>query len=505
MKKLIGYILVASAGLSACEKKLDQKPISLVTTETFYSLQSDFVQGVNAAYNALIPYPDRQLNLSETRSDNLYAVSDGGVRDWDPINGFYKAIASNTYVTEAWGGNYAGIYRANLVLDQLDKRGTIVTDTALRKRLKAEARFIRAFCYFDLVRWFGKVPLIDKPLATVDEALTIGRSSVSDVYNFIISDLKFAADSLPATYTAAADKGRVTKYGAKGILALVYMTRSAPTYNITGPGLNSNEWGTALSLLNEIIASGSYSFLSTYASIFSYTNEYNAEVIFDIQAISGQTPIVGSSFPWVLVPDAYFTANSKVAMGGLTIRPVSNDLLSSYETGDIRKAFSIQAGYVNTSTGATESRSFFKKYLDLTKAPTSTANAKDWPINFIVLRYTDVLMLKAECILRGATPGTQSDVDGIVNQVRGRAGLGTISNVTLARLFEERRKEFAAEGSRWHDLVRSGTIDTKMTAWIAADDVQKAIQPFQTNYIIYPVPQSELDVKPGLYDQNTGY
>ena len=502
MKKLAGYILLATAGLSACNKKLDQKPISLVTTETFYTLQNDFVQGVNAAYNALIPYPDRQLNLSETRSDNLYAVSDGGVRDWDPINGFYKSIANNTYVTEAWGGNYAGIYRANLVLDQLDKRGTIVTDTTLRKRLKAEARFIRAFCYFDLVRWFGKVPLIDKPLATTDEALAIGRSSVSDVYNFIISDLKFAADSLPATYTAAADKGRATKYAAKGILALAYMTRSAPTYDINGPGLNSNEWAQALSLWNEIITSGNYSFLTTYPAIFSYTNEYNGEVVFDIEAVSGLTPVAGSSFPWVLVPDNYITAAGKTAQGGLTIRPVSTDLLNSYETGDTRKAFSIQTGY--TSNGVTEPRSFFKKYLDMTKYPTSN-NAKDWPINFIVLRYTDVLMLKAECILHGATPGTQTDVDGIVNQVRGRAGLGTITGVTLARLFEERRKEFAAEGTRWHDLVRSGTIDTKIAAWITAEDVQHAIQPFQKNYIIYPVPQSELDVKPGLYDQNPGY
>jgi hypothetical protein len=92
------------------------------------------------------------------------------------------------------------------------------------------------------------------------------------------------------------------------------------------------------------------------------------------------------------------------------------DFLNSYEAGDVRKAFTIVSGY--TVGAVVETRSFYKKYLDITKPPT---NRLDWPINFIVMRYTDVLMLKAECILRGAT-GTQSEVDAIVTQVRARAG-----------------------------------------------------------------------------------
>lgn len=185
--------------------------------------------------------------------------------------------------------------------------------------------------------------------------------------------------------------------------------------------------------------------------------------------------------------------------GGLTIRPVSNSLLNSYEATDIRKTFNIQTGY--TYNGVTETRSFFKKLVDLTKVP---SNRVDWPINFIVMRYTDVLMLKAECILKGA-PGTQAEVIAIVNQVRQRAGLGTVASVTLPELMEERRREFAGEGSRWHDLVRSGLVETVIPAWIATEDVQKQIKPFNKNYIIYPVPQSQLDVQQGLYTQNAGY
>ncbi|QIP13531.1 RagB/SusD family nutrient uptake outer membrane protein [Spirosoma aureum] len=499
MKNTAFYIVALLAVLASCTGDLNQVPISSATTSTFYSQPNDFLQASNAIYSDLRGYPDRQLNLSETRSDNLYAVSDGGVRDWEGINSFQKSIAGNVYVSEAWSTNFNGIYRANVLLDQLQKNGKLITDVSLKTRLEAEAKFLRAFFYFDLVRFFGKVPIIDHPV-TANEALSIPRSPVKDVYTLILSDLTFAATNLPETY-AAADKGRATRYAAKAALALVYMTRSGPTYDIEGPGLGLNEWSQALTVLNEIIASGKYSFLTSFTNIFSFTNENNAEVIFDVQYANGLTPVVGGTFPWVLVPDTWFQSNGKATQGGLTIRPVSVDLLNAYATADTRKAFTIQSGY--TYNGVAETRSFVKKYVDLTKVPTN--NRLDWPINFIVYRYTDILMLKAECILRGATGGTQADVDAIVNQVRVRAGLPAITNVTLSQLLQERRKEFVGEGSRWHDLVRSGQIETIMTAWIAAEDTQKQMQPFQKNYIIYPVPQAELDTKPGLYTQNAGY
>jgi hypothetical protein len=497
MKKLIFILAVALLTIGSCTKKLDQVPISASTTETFYTQSNDFIVASNAVYNDLKAWPDRQLNLSETRSDNLYAVSDGGVRDWEGINSFHRTIAGNPYVIEAWNANFNGIYRANVLLNQLAKNGAVVTDATLRTRLEAEAKYLRAFFYFDLVRWFGKVPLVDKPVTAL-EAMEIPRSPVATVYNLIISDLQFAGSNLPDVYPAA-DKGRATKFAAKAVLALVHMTRSAPDYGIEGPGLGLNEWTQAVTLLNEIIASNKYVFGPSFANIFSYTNENNPEVVFDIQYMNGLSPVVGSTFPWLLVPDTWFQANGKVVQGGLTIRPVSNDLLNAFAAADIRKAFTIQTGYVYN--GVTETRSFIKKFVDLTKVPT---NRIDWPINFIAIRYTDVLMLKAECILHGA-PGTQADVDGIVSQVRTRAGLGPVTGVTLPQLFRERRLEFAGEGTRWHDLVRSGQIETIIPAWITAEDVQHAMQAFNKNYIIYPIPQSELDVKPGLYQQNNGY
>jgi hypothetical protein len=502
MKKL--FLLICSSIIIlfySCKKKLDQIPLSSTTTLTFYATPGDFIQASNAVYSNLRTYPDRLINLSETRSDNLYAVSDGGVRDWEGINSFHNTIASNPYISEAWSGNFNGIYKANTLLEQLAKNGSVIPDASLKTRLEAEAKFLRAFYYFDLVRLFGKVPLVDHTL-TPSEAVSIPRSAVADIYALIISDLQFAITNLPEVYGGATDKGRATKYAAKAVLALVYMTRSAPTYGIEGPGLGLNEWSQALAQLNDIIASNKYSFLSgaaAYSSIFSFTNENNSEVVFDVQFVSLLSPVVGATFPWLTVPDSWFQSQGKPVQGGLTIRPVSVDLLNSFETGDVRKTFYINGPY--TYIGVTETRSFMKKWVDLTKVP---SNRVDWPINFIVVRYTDILMLKAECILHGAT-GTQTDVDAIVNQVRARAGLLPVTNVTLPQLFNERRKEFANEGSRWHDLVRSGSIESIITAWISAEDVMHQMKAFNKNYIIYPIPQSELDVKPGLYTQNLGY
>jgi hypothetical protein len=497
MKKNFIGVAIIIALFTSCEKDLDQVPISSATTETFYTSTNDFLQSTNAVYNNLRGYPDRLLNLSETRSDNLYAISEGGVRDWDPINGFQKTLASNPYITEAWASNFNGIYKANVLLDQINTHGNVINESNLRTRFKAEARFLRAFYYFDLVRLFGRVPLTDRPL-TAAEATTLERKPVTEVYDLIISDLSFAADSLPEAFTGA-DLGRATKYSAKAWLALVYMTRSGPTYNIDGPGLGLNEWSKAIGLLNEVIASNRYALVSPYPSIFSFTNENNKEVVFDVQFMTGLNPVLGGTFAWLLTPDTYFQSQGKPIQGSLQIRPVSNSLLNSYEATDIRKAFNIHGGYVYN--GVPETRSFIQKYVDISKVP---SNRLDWPINFIVMRYTDVLMLKAECILHGA-PGSQAEVDAVVNRVRQRAGVAPLANVNLPQLMEERRREFAGEGLRWHDLVRSGLVETVMNAWIASDDIQHQIQPFQKNYIIYPVPQSELDVQQGLYTQNLGY
>lgn len=493
---------------AACSKELNQQPPSSIVTSLFYSNTNDFTQAVTGAYNQLRNYPDQQMWMGEMRSDNIVAGSDGN-RDWQAINNFSPDLSAVAFITSAWDNNFNGIYNVNSVLDNLVTKGGNITSPTLRARFGAECHFLRAFYYFQLVRLYGEVPIVQhvESAAAVEK---IKRSPVSDVYTLIISDLDSAIMGLPNSYTGA-DIGRATRWAAEGLLGLVYLTRSGPAYaSVDGPTMGTNEWDSALVHFNNIINSGQFTFGTSYPNIFSYTNEDNPEVIFDVQYMSTNN---GATFPSDLTPLGYWggvgIAGTYNNGYGSTTFDISKNLRSSYAYSaqghvDVRDTFNIQWSYPTTTTVPIQtdtSDPFIKKYINIAKRG---VGYNDWPINFIVMRYTDVLMMKAECILNGATPGAQSDVDNIVNMVRTRAGVPTMTGVTLPQLMEERRREFLGEGLRWNDLVREGMAVTTMNAWIAGDTVTKDAQVIP-QFVIYPVPEAEILTMGGLYTQNPGY
>lgn len=489
--------------LASCDDELNQLPLSQGTTDNFYSTPNDFIQARNGVYSFAFHganeygYANRVLNLSETRSDNLYATTTAS-REWEGINSFYTSISSNSYLKEAYTSNYKAIFLANQLLQKLDEKGTIITNTTDRAAMVAETRFLRAFCYFDLIRWFGSVPLIDKTL-TAQEAARIGRTPVKDVYALIISDLEKAIVDLPTTYVAT-EYGRVTKYAAKGMLGLVYMTRSSPTYGIEGSTLGLNEWDKAYQQLSDIKNSGLYAFGTDYASIFTVEGLTNKENVLTIPYTQGTGNGVGGNFVIEVGYEPYFTSLGLAQQGSLEARPISNEFIAKFSTADKRKIYGIATSYTASSVAYT--LPVFKKYIDKTRYGLSRT---DWGVDFMVMRYTDILMMMAECTLHGGG-GTQAEVDAIVNQVRTRAGIpATAANVTLAELFEERRKEFFSEGTRWFDLIRSGNALTIMNAWKATEDINNKILTIDKNSLLYPIPLSEMLAVPGLYTQNPGY
>jgi hypothetical protein len=493
---------------AACSKQLDQKPPSQIETSLFYSNTNDFTQAVTGAYNQLRNYPDQLMWMEEMRSDNINASSDGN-RDWQGIKNMSPNLTTVTFVQTAWDNNYNGIYNVNSVLDNLATKGGNVTDPNLRMRFGGECHFLRAFYYFQLLRLYGPVPIVDHVMS-VQAIEKIKRSPVSDVYKLIISDLDSAIAVLPNSYTGA-DIGRATRWSAEGLLGLVYLTRSGSTYTgVDGPTMGSNEYDSALSHFNNIINSNQFTFGASYPNIFSYTNENNPEVIFDVQYMSTTN---GATFPSDLTPLGYWggvgIAGTYANGYGSVTYDITKNLRNSYSASagsavDVRDTFNILFKYPTTTAApitTDTSDPFIKKYINIAKRGTAY---NDWPINFIVMRYTDVLMMKAECILHGATPGTQTDVDNIVNMVRTRAGIAPVSGVTLPMLMEERRREFLGEGLRWNDLVREGMAVTTMNSWIASDSITNVSQVIPA-YIIYPVPEAEILTVPGLYNQNPGY
>lgn len=493
--------------LASCEDKLDQAPISQLTSDNFYATQNDFIQARNATYSyafhgaGTYGYANRVLNLSETRSDNLYATTQAS-RDWEGINNFATSIASNSLIKEAYVSNYNAIAKANELLEKLESKGDVIINTTERNNMVAEARFLRAFCYFDLIRWFGRVPLIDK-VTSPQEAAKTGRSAVTTVYDLIISDLTLAIPDLAPSYDDT-NYGRVTKYGAKGLLALVYMTRSSVTYGIDGASLGLNEWAKAYKELNDIKTSGLYVFGTDYASIFTTEGNANKENVLTIPYTQNTGNNVGGNFMIEVGYEPYFASLGLSQQGSLEARPISTEFLSSFDSNDNRRIFGIAEDYTVASGTykGTYNLPLFVKYADANRYGNGR---QDWGVDFMVLRYTDILMLMAECTLH-AGGGTQADVDAIVNQVRTRAGItANASNITLDQLFAERRKEFFSEGNRWFDLIRSGNALTIMNTWKTVEDGSNSIGTIDKNALLYPFPLQEILAVPGLYDQNLGY
>ncbi|OMQ10464.1 RagB/SusD family nutrient uptake outer membrane protein [[Flexibacter] sp. ATCC 35103] len=507
MKKYI-YLLAALFALISCEDELTQLPLSQGTIENFYATPGDFIQARNATYSVAFHgagtygYANRVLNLSETRSDNLMATTQAS-RDWEGINSFYTSISSNTYIKEAYTSNYNAINKANQLLEKIAEKGDqIFTNPADKAAMVAEARFLRAFCYFDLIRWFGRVPLIDKTM-TAPEAAKIKRTPVIDVYKLIISDLELAIPDLLPTYDAA-NYGRVTKYGAKALLGLVYMTRSSATYGIDGATLGLNEWDKAYQQLNDIKTSGLYALGTDYDAIFKVEGLTNKENVLTIPYTQNLPLAVGGNFMVELGYEPYFASVNLSAQGALEARPISTGFLNLFAATDKRKLSGIATSYT-VATGTYKGSytlPVFKKYID----PARYGNGReDWGVDFMVTRYTDVLMMMAECTLHGGG-GSQAEVDDIVNKVRTRAGVpANAANITLDQLFTERRKEFFSEGTRWFDLIRSGKAVTIMNDWKAAEDTEGKIRIIENNSLLYPIPLSEILAVPGLYDQNPGY
>ncbi|WP_292246899.1 RagB/SusD family nutrient uptake outer membrane protein [Mesonia sp.] len=494
MRKI--YILtILSFYLISCSSELEQTPISEIGSNNFYSSEEDFENAVNGIYSTLDIYPNMQFYLSEVRSDNMYAVTQTGVRPYEQINNFDLTLATNEQVSDNWDNNFVGVFRANTVLDQLN--GNVISDETTLSRIEGEAKFLRAFFYFDLVRTYGKVPLMDRVYTPV-ETLDLGRSSVEDVYQLILSDLQDAINLLPESYPGS-QEGKATSWSAKAMLGLVYLTRSGPTYSIEGPGLNSGEYSDALSQFNDIINNGPFGFVDDYASIFSYENEGNPEIIFDIQYISGGLG-AGGEYQSLTVPNGYLTVNQAGFPNGEDRKQVSTDLIEDYSEDDVREEFNILEGYTDENGNYLPSP-FYVKYIDLQFAG---QDRFDWGLNYPVIRYTDILMMKAEAILMGGS-GSQADILNDVNMIRDRAGLAPIASVDIDILLEEKRREFACESKRWYDLIRTGKVIETINSWVPEEDVQDRMNTMDENQIIYPVPTDQMTVKEGLYEQNPGY
>ena len=498
--KSIILAFICTMIVSCNQDFLEIKGQGQVTTTTDPDLAQTLVVGV---YNGLLqgdPFGNGDVHgLAFVSATNIMSDdADKGSTSLDQASTIgqlddFTVSSNNQFCATLWSGHYNAIGNANQALKALT---TAVVDPALIAELRGEVRFIRGYLYFNLVRFFGGVPLVyrvakDGNDANTDPAFQT-RADVDIVYDSIINDLQFAIKNLPLRSRAAV--GHATKGAAQAMLAKVY--------------LYQKKWAEAFALSDSVIASGQYQLVNDYASQFRQAGNNGPESIFEIQ-----TGTFNNGF---LRIDNYCDSQGPRAITGWNdlgwgFNDPSISLINSYEPGDLRKAATII--FIDNSgthkgtvlwdgfriPGSDSVQNLYYNYKMYTSSVTPsketyiTPTDKDRPKNVIVLRYADILLINAEAALQAG-----GDAATPLNKVRQRAGLTPKGTVTLADVKQERHVELAMEDDRFWDLVRWGDAASVMQAAGKANFMAGRNE-------LLPIPENQILLSGNKLKQNPNY
>ena len=497
---------LGAAGLLATgcnENILYVPPVANNTVDEFYKDELQVNQGVMAIYNGCLSLPQTSYwYTGEFRSDNLQSDGAAVQRDYVEINNF-TASSQTGQLQATWTDLYEIVYRANVLQQRIEP-----FTFARVNQFKGEARFLRALAYFDLVRYWGKVPIVSKTLS-IDESKTVPRSPIADVYKFIVDDLIFAADNLPATYPLP-DKGRATKWAAKALLAKVYLTMYGyPLRSSAALPLAKQQ------LMDVYAAAGpaTFSVAPNFADLFKVANE-NKYAVFELQYISGGTGL-GNPMPWEMgqVFPAFWSSFPPFGNNDFVLPAAFFG--ANWPKIDKRKAATLDSAIRNPVTGAAiVARPQFTKYLE--KGTTFPTSNRDYANNIPVIRFEDVVLMYSEVLAEEAGGPPPALALTLINQIRTRSGLSAFTasspeaasqDAFRAAVLKERRYEFVVEGAqRWHDLVRTGNAIAVMTAFKRATTSAGAnFRQLDEHDLLFPIPLQELRINPGFWQQNPGY
>ena len=496
-KLLLLFMGAFAAMLTACNKEwLNPAPENeLITEDTTFNDPANAERFVNACYTQLLTWDQTSFawigvtSITSDDADKGSAPGDLGTDKDQMDNLTYSATTPS--VRSVWRSNAQGISRCNQALANVPKFNI---DAALKSRLRGEALFLRAYYYFNMVRTFGAVPIVDTVVDAenpTDLDKINDRRPVEEVYAFIESDLNTAIALLPTKQQYdAKDMGRATKGAATGLLAKVAMYEK--------------KWDLVLTLTNRIINNevGTYGLAPDYATIWREVGENNEESLFEIQS-KGTTPFAAvQQYSQVQgIRGGTFNPGAQV-FTGWGFNSVSEDLYNSYEPGDIRRKYTIMSIgdtlfdgviLVNMANPRYNYKAYVSRTLETYGNTTSTANK-----NVRILRMGEIYLMNAEA----ANELNQPDVaKSRLNAVRSRAQLGNTTANTQAELrlaiWKERRWELAMENDRFYDLVRQGRAGEVLRAHGKAFVDGK--------HEVFPVPQDEIYASGNKLTQNFGY
>ncbi|MDR1335444.1 MAG: RagB/SusD family nutrient uptake outer membrane protein [Tannerella sp.] len=477
---------------------LEQIPYSSLTPENFFKNESDAKSAVMSAYAG---FTNQDVFNQYTEVVHTQGTDDaewGNGRNTNNVNKneFDKFIYTpeSKLVYDIWVAYYSAINTCNYAIDNISAMPDGAVSETRRRNLVAEAKFLRAVYYFNMVRYWGGVPLREHQTTSLED-LEVTRNSADEVYQLIIADLSDAEENLPSVRDyAAADIGRATRGAAAGLLAKVYLTRE--------------EWAKVVTQTDRVMQSGEYSLNASYADNFNLDKENGPESLFDIQYMAGPDN-VGSNFNGFFRPP-FVTLNGWAGYGD---NPVTKNLWDAYGANpdgtcdDTRRNVNIRL-YTREEYPGMSSTILYpyycNKYLDFTALATRSHSGNNYP----VLRYSDIYLMRAEAL--GRQNVSDPEAYRYLNIIRRRAyGMpldqpaacdvaptGSVDEF-VNLILRERRLEFAFEAQRWFDLVRTRKLKDAMMAQDPA--VGSAVQ---DKHYIFPIPQAERDANPRLEQQD---
>lgn len=476
---LLFLLLIICFGCS--EEYLKETKEYSIDSENYFNSEEDYYNALIGVYDILQSTYVNVL-LGEIASDNTLS---GGGSATDVI-GFQQIdemthTQVNSNLDDVWDWNFAGVQRANYVLEFKDK-----TDFEGKNIIIAETRFLKAYFMFELLKWFGGIPLKGDERFVLGDAQTVPRASKEEVYAAIESNLLFAIENLDYT---APQVGRATKGAAQALLGKVY--------------LYQEKYNEAAQVLTNLINNGSYE-LADYETLFLQEGENGPGSVFEVQYTGAE----GAGFGCLQCSEG------NVAVGFQGIRNYTGPLFESgfsfnvpvqevvdlFSENDIRKEVSIlDIEAWAAETGATYAKGykhtgyFNRKYLPRKNDNLGDANLTQ-PNNYRAIRYADVLLMAAEALNRGGIDDTRAAQ--YLNMVRERAGLAPVSlsgNALTQQIWEDRRLELVGEGHRFFDLVRTGRAAEEIPGFTSGKNE------------LFPIPLEEIEFSQGNWEQNPGY
>ncbi len=478
MKKLLNVILALSFLMISCKKEfIELAPISTAGVDAVYKTDKDFQDAVLGIYSVLRnQYQDFWIFGDLRADDSWHAL--GNDAFLVSVNTFSMNSGANLMIN-SWRNYYSAVNRANLVLSKIAGADPAIIKN--KERHIAEARFLRAFAYFDMVRIWGDIPMPTNPIS-ISDGYKLVRTKTDKIYtDIIIPDLLFAESKLATKYTGS-DVGRATKGAAMSILGRVYMT--------------IKDFPKAEAKLKEV-TNMSYALLPKYTDLFDYTKEeHHSEYIFDIEYQDGGLGL-GSGYSNKFLPKSAGSEGDifyGIKGGAGEQNTPTLAFFDAFDANDKRRDVTVAKGYYDNNgvfKGFLQIATFTKKYL------AATAAANDSKVNWKVIRYADVLLMLAEALNEN---GKTDEAIPYINMIRTRAGLPLYTTLTQAdartNIYSERRFELGMEGVRWFDLVRTGTAVQVMTPF--------GMKPHMT---VFPIPLIEVQIinNSSVLPQNPGY